>query len=71
MDLEKKALDIVKKRIDIAGIISDVLTEIADEALTELVAKSDNKWDDVAKAALWPPLKAELERLSKQLIDKL
>jgi len=71
MDIKAVALQIVRDRIDLAGIVEDLLVKVADEALNDLVTNSENKWDDMAKAALWPPLQAEIVRRLKEEIAKI
>lgn len=63
MELKDQIIDIVKKRIDVPGLVKDAVEEIAEPALLAAVKKSENKIDDIVAAALLPILKEEMFKL--------
>lgn len=60
-------LKIVEEELNVPGLINRVLDEVAEPALQRLVAETENKFDDVLVAALYP----QLEAILKQEIAKL
>ena len=64
MELEQKALAILVKHAK--PMVMEMIAEIAEPAVMDLVAKSENKIDDALAAVLVPLLKqALLEQLAK------
>lgn len=53
---------IIKERLDVPGFVNDVVDRIAEPALRDAVAKSENKIDDVLVGALYPLVEAELKK---------
>lgn len=70
MDKEK-LLPLVAKHIDMPGLIADILSEVAKPALQKVVDDSENKFDDVAMAALYPALEPAVNAQVKELWGKL
>lgn len=63
---------ILLKRIDVKGlIVEDLLTSILEPALKKIVEDSSNPYDDVAMAALYPPLKKALQEQIENLLNKV
>jgi hypothetical protein len=60
-NVKGKLIVIAKKRIDVPGLMDDVLDQVLEAALVEAVAKSENKIDDILVAALYPQLEAVLK----------
>ena len=72
MDLDKnKLIAVAMKRLDVPGLVSDILMEVAKPALQEFVAKSDNPYDDMLVAALLPVLEVEAMKIVKEKWDEL
>jgi len=71
MDIKYKLLDIVNKRVDVAGIAEDVVEQILEEALKKVVADSSNKLDDMLMASIYPLLKVEMIKLIRSMVDKI
>lgn len=70
LDIDIKA--IVKKRIDLKGLlVEDLMVGIIEKALDKIVADSSNPYDDMLKAALLPMLKKELIGQIDKLLAKL
>lgn len=67
----KDLLPIVKKNIDVPGLLDDTLDQILEPALLEVVAKSETKIDDIVVGALAPLLKAELKKAGRDFWEKL
>ncbi len=51
---KKEVVEMLLSRIDVQGLAMDVVLKLAKPKLEELVAKSENKIDDVVLATLWP-----------------
>lgn len=66
MELKEVGIEIVKKNINVKGIVFDILDEVLEEALKSAVAKSENKIDDMLMASVYPIIEKEL----KELIEK-
>lgn len=73
MDQEVKAklLQAVKNNINVPGLIAELVDGAANEALDKLVADSSTPFDDMAKAALYPVLSAELKKAAQEQWEKL
>lgn len=67
--MKKQVLELVVKYLDIKGLVKDVITEVADEALKKAVADSSNTYDDMAYAALWPVVEREAVALIEEKLD--
>ena len=68
---KKQIVEMLLSRIDIEGLVADVLSKLAKPKLDELVAKSDNKIDDVVYATLWPLVEMAVKEGVKAGLDKL
>lgn len=64
IDLEKLKQIAIKHGVELA---EDICIEIAFPALEEVVAKSENKIDDVALASFEPLLKGTIKELFEKL----
>lgn len=64
-------LALVEARIDVPGLVQDVLVQILKPALDEMVADSSNPYDDMAVAALYPVLEPALLKEVQKLWDKV
>lgn len=63
---------ILMKRIDVKGLlVEDLLSQIIKPALEKMVADSENKYDDMAMAALYPPLEKAIKEQIDSLLSKL
>ena len=63
---------LILKRVDIKGlIIDDAMDVLLKGALDKMVADSSNPYDDLAVAALYPPLKKAIEEQLVELLAKL
>ena len=72
MDLDKeKLIEIALKRLDIAGLVGDVIDEVAEPALKKFVADSANPYDDMLVAALLPVLKVEVKKIVEDQLAKV
>lgn len=69
LDLDLDLKEILKKRIDLRGLlVEDLLINLVEKALDEVVADSSNPYDDMLAAALKPVLKkAAIEQIDKML----
>lgn len=71
MDIKDEIIEILKKRVDVAGIAEDMIEKVLEEALKKVVADSSNKLDDMLMASIYPILKVEMKKLIKDLVDKI
>jgi len=67
--MKNKLLKLVIKYFNIKGFITEVVTEVLDEALEKVVVGTKNPLDNVAKAALWPVLEEEAVKLIEEKLD--
>ena len=70
-EVGQKVKESVHARLDVPGLMNDMLDKVVDPALSKLVADSSNPFDDALKAALYGPLVAELKKAAKEEWDKL
>ena len=70
---EQKAelMKAVAKNINLPGLVEAVLKQVVEPALDKLVADTTNPFDNMAKAAMYPTLEAELNKLAKEQWAKL
>lgn len=67
-EMKAKAIELLLKNFNIAGLGADLLDLILEPALDSMVKSSNNPYDDMAKAALYPVLSQFLkEALDKEL----
>lgn len=60
------------KRVDLKGLlVEDVLQGLVKSALDKVVKDSSNPYDDIAMAALYPPLEKALIEAVDDLMAKL
>lgn len=67
--MKNKLLKLVVKYFNIKGFMSEMVTEVMDEALTKVVADTANPYDDMAKASLWPLLEKEAVKVIEEKMD--
>ena len=67
-DVLKKML---KERIDLAGIVVDVLDELLEPALQRVVEDTSNPFDDMLKATIYPVLSEKLKELAAEKLADL
>lgn len=67
-DVLKKML---KERIDLSGVVVDVLDEILEPALEKVVADTSNPFDDMIMATVYPVLSEKIKELAKEKLDDL
>ena len=67
VNLKKLVLD----SVDLEKLAFAVIDEVLEEALKEVVAKSENKVDDAAMAMLYPIIEAEIKKLLSAKIAEL
>lgn len=60
---KNELLAIVAKNINVPGLVADALVGPLDRALQKLVDDSSTPFDNMAKAALYPMIVAEVEKL--------
>lgn len=60
--MEKETIiALVKARVDVPGLVADVVDQVLEPALDKFVADSANPYDDMLKAAIYPVLEKELK----------
>lgn len=64
-------LALVIKNLNVPGLISDALKGPLEAALQKLVDDSSTPFDNMAKAALYPMIVAEVEKLAQEQWAKL
>ena len=71
-DEQKKALfESILKNVALPALLADVLKQILEPALDKIVKDTSNPFDDMIKAAIYPSLEAELNKLAKEQWEKL
>ncbi len=70
-ELKDQILAIVKKNINVPGVINDSIDGIGEPLLRAAVAKSETKIDDILLAALYQPLEDEIKARLKALWEGL
>lgn len=71
MFTKKQQLEILTRNINLGGFVRDQIDLALEPALEKLVSDSTTPLDDVAKDALYPPLRAEMEKLIVANVDGL
>ena len=67
-EIKAKAIEMLLKNFNIAGLGTDLLDLVLKPALDEMVKGTENVYDDMAVAALYPVLSEYLKaELQKQL----
>jgi NH3-dependent NAD+ synthetase len=75
MDLKKPLLDVVKTsvqvKINLVGLADGLVDEVLEPALKEVVANTQNTFDDAAMAMVYPTLEVELKKLYKTKLEAI
>lgn len=69
VDLKSQIKEVLKKNLNLAGLISDSIDGIAEPALRAAIAATDTKVDDIVLAALYQPLEDELKKIIVAQLD--
>lgn len=69
--MAKDLKEILKDRLDVPGLLGDLMDEVAKPALDKAVASTDNTIDDALMLALYPALSAALKDEAQKIWDKL
>ena len=69
MAVDSKIKDLLKKNINIKGLVSDAIDGIVEPALKAAVEKSDNKIDDLIMNALYPLVELEIKKQIEANLD--
>lgn len=70
--LDKKTqLEILTRNINLGGFVRDQIDLALEPALEKVVTDTSTPFDDVAKDALYGPLRAEMEKLIVANVDGL
>jgi len=67
-DKVKKA---VYEKLDVPGLMGEMLDEVLGPALDKVVKSTSNPFDDILKAAVYPELSNQLKNLFKDKWDEL
>lgn len=62
IDIQALVLASLKKNFNFPSFSNDVMQQIVKAELDKLVASSATPFDDIALAALWPPLSAGIQQ---------
>jgi len=68
---KKKLMDVVAKNLNVPGLLADLLDEVLQPVLEEFVARTDNAYDDMLVAALYPILETQLKGKVEELFQDL
>jgi hypothetical protein len=71
MGVKEQLLEAIKKHLDVPGLVEEVLDTAVEQALDNLVKKTDNPYDDMLKAAAGPLIKKEIKDEVSKLWSKL
>jgi hypothetical protein len=66
---KKTQFAILKKNINLGGLIADQLDLALEPALDKVVADTANPFDDMLKAAVYPTLREELQKLIEKHVN--
>lgn len=66
---KKKVFQLIVKYFNVKGFLTEMVTEVVDEALDGVVKDSSNPYDDMAKAAMWPVMEKELASQIEKRVD--
>jgi hypothetical protein len=69
MEIKNAALNAIVDSIDLKKLVSSLIDNVVEEALKKVVADSENTFDDVAFAALWPSLEKQIHKLIEEHLD--
>lgn len=71
MEMKELILKLAVKHFDVPGFVGEVISGPVDMALDKLVKDTELPFDDMMKAALFPVLVAEINKLMKAEWEKL
>ena len=71
MSEREKLLAMVKKNINIGGVVSDILDEVLEPALQKVVDDSANPFDNMLMATVYPLIEKELKELVEKQVNKM
>lgn len=69
MDHKQIVKELLIDSVKLNGFVKGVMDRILEPALQNIVDNTENKYDDMAKAALYPLLDAELKKLIDEHLD--
>lgn len=61
-EMKQKMLQAVKNNLNVPGLMNEIIDGAVNDALDKLVKDTKTPFDDVAKAALYPTLSAEVKK---------
>lgn len=64
-------IELLKKNLNIGGLVADVLDDVLEPALKKVVADTSNPFDDVLMASVYPVLEEKLKEEVAELINKI
>lgn len=67
--MKKRILTMLVKYFNLKGFLTEMVTEVADEALEEVVQDSANPYDNMAKAAMWPTMEEKLAEVIAKKVN--
>lgn len=67
--MKNKLLKMLIKYVDLKGLLTEMVCEVADEALDKVVEGTANPMDNMVKAALWPVFEEEAKKLIEEKLD--
>lgn len=68
---KKTQFEILKKNLNVGGLIADEIDMVLEPALQKVVENTTTPFDDVAKAALYPVLREELGKLLEKYVNNI
>ena len=69
---DKKAqLKILKKNLNLGGLVADEIDQVLEPALQKVVEDSSNPFDDLLKASIYPILRSEIQKLLEKHVNTL
>lgn len=70
--MKNKVLATLLKYVNVRGLIFEaILQDLLKNALDKLAADSSNPYDDLAVAALYPPLEAAIKKQIEEFLAKI
>lgn len=71
MSTKEKFKALAKENFNLEGFLLGTVDEVLETALQKVVDDSSNKFDDMAMAALYPVIEAELKAKISELTGKI
>ena len=68
---KKQQFEILKRNINLGGLLADEIDMVLEPALQELVSDSAMPFDDILMAAIYPTLEAKLKELIEKHVNSL